>query len=100
MRDPRWRKRKPEVTLDLAIVGATYAVTTKEQAGMFGSYVIAARTSTGGWQTVGDVAGVDRLRDAEIQHEIVRSGLMTGGASNAPVPREFVRALNCDHRSW
>jgi DNA ligase-1 len=84
MRDPRWKKRKPEVTLDLAIVGATYAVTTKEQAGMFGSYVIAARTSSGGWQTVGDVAGVDRLRDAEIQHEIVRSGLMTGARIERP----------------
>jgi DNA ligase-1 len=84
MRDPRWKKRKPEVTLDLAIVGATYAVTTKESAGMFGSYVLAARTSTGGWQTVGDVAGVDRLRDAEIQHEIIRSGLMTGARIERP----------------
>jgi DNA ligase-1 len=84
MRDPRWKKRKPEVTLDLAIVGATYAVTTKETAGMFGSYVIAARTTTGGWQIVGDVAGLDRYRDAEIQHEIIRSGLMTGARIERP----------------
>lgn len=77
-RDPEWRKRKPEITLDLAVVGATMGVTTKEAAGMFGSYVIAARLPNGGFQIVGDVAGVDRFRDAEIQREILREGLMTG----------------------
>ncbi len=77
-RDPSWRKRKPEITLDLAIVGATMGVTTKESAGLFGSYVIAARRPDGSFQTVGDVAGVDRFRDAEIQREILREGLMTG----------------------
>jgi DNA ligase-1 len=53
------------------------AVTTKERAGAFGSYVIAAR-APGGFQEVGDVAGVDRERDAEIQAEILREGLLTG----------------------
>jgi DNA ligase-1 len=38
-RDPSWRKRKPEITLDLVLLGATYSVTTKETSGLFGSYV-------------------------------------------------------------
>jgi len=77
-RDPNWRKRKPEITLDLVLVGAIYAVTTKENAGLFGSYVIGARQADGSFLDVGDVAGVDRLRDAELQTEIVRNGLLTG----------------------
>jgi DNA ligase 1 len=73
-----WKKRKPEITLDLVLVGATFAVTTKEYAGVFGSYVIAARTDDNGFEIVGDVAGVDKARDQEIQIEIMRDGLMTG----------------------
>lgn len=76
-RDPSWLKRKPEITVDLVLIGAVLAVTTKEQAGAFGSYVIAARTPSG-FQDVGDVAGVDRERDAQIQQEILREGLLTG----------------------
>jgi len=83
-RDPNWKKRKPEITLDLVIVGATMAVTTKEYAGMFGSYVIAARTPEGGYEVVGDVAGVDRVREQQIQHEIMRDGLMTGKRIERP----------------
>lgn len=84
VRDPNWRKRKPQITLDLAILGATFAVTTKEHAGMFGSYVIGARKPDGGFQVVGDVAGVDRVRDAEMQHEIMREGLITGNRIERP----------------
>lgn len=83
-RDPSWRKRKPEITLDLVVLGATFAVTTKEHAGMFGSYVIAARKSDGTYQTVGDVAGVDQVRDADIQREIMREGLITGNRIERP----------------
>lgn len=83
-RDANWRKRKPEITLDLVLIGATFAVTTKEHAGTFGSYVIAARMPDGGYQFVGDVAGVDRVRDAEIQQEIMREGLMTGARIERP----------------
>ena len=32
----------------------------------------------GGWETVGDVAGVDRVREDDIQREIMRDGLLTG----------------------
>jgi DNA ligase-1 len=78
-RDPEWRKRKPAITLDLVLLGAVYAVTTKEKAGMFGSYVIGARTDDGGFEDVGDVAGVDQARDAEMQNLIMRDGLLTGG---------------------
>ncbi len=77
-RDPSWLKRKPEITLDLVLLGAVFAVTTKQNAGMFGSYVIGARSLDGGFVDVGDVAGIDRVRDAELQAEIVREGLITG----------------------
>jgi DNA ligase-1 len=83
-RDPTWMKRKPEITLDLVLLGATYAVTTKEHSGLFGSYVIGARNNQGGFEDVGDVAGVDRVRDFEIQQEIVREGLVTGRRIERP----------------
>jgi DNA ligase-1 len=77
-RDPTWLKRKPEITLDLVLLGAVFAVTSKENVGVFGSYVIGARRPDGSFEDVGDVAGIDRIRDAEIQSEIVRDGLATG----------------------
>ena len=77
-RDPSWLKRKPEVTLDLVLLGAVLAVTSKEKAGLFGSYVIGARSPEGGYDDVGDVAGVDQVRDAEIQRLIMSEGLLTG----------------------
>lgn len=84
VRDPGWAKRKPELTLDLVLLGATFAVTTKEQAGRFGSYVLGARRPDGGFEDIGDVAGVDRVRDAELQQEIVREGLFTGRRIERP----------------
>lgn len=83
-RDPTWTKRKPEVTLDLVLIGAVLAVTTKEYAGAFGSYVIAARKPDGGFDDVGDVAGLDKQRDQEIQSLIVRDGLATGKRIERP----------------
>jgi len=77
-RDPTWLKRKPLVTLDLVLLGAVFAVTEKTNAGMFGSYVIGARTPEGSFVDVGDVAGVDRLKDHQIQQEVMREGLITG----------------------
>lgn len=77
-RDPAWLKRKPAVTLDLVLLGAVLAVTTKEKTGMFGSYVIGARMPDGSFEDVGDVAGVDTVRDMEIQQLIMTEGLMTG----------------------
>jgi DNA ligase-1 len=77
-RDPSWLKRKPEITLDLVLLGAVFAVTEKKTAGAFGSYVIGARTPDGGFEDVGDVAGVDVVRDRQIQAEVMREGLITG----------------------
>lgn len=78
-RDPEWRKRKPEITLDLVLLGAVFAVTEKKTTGTFGSYVIGAlgpdRVT---FADVGDVAGVDQVKDREIQAEIMRDGLITG----------------------
>src|SRR5690606_28679187 len=77
-RDPNWLKRKPEITLDLVLLQGIFSVTTKEKAGMFGSFAIGARTPDGGFIDVGDVAGVDQHRDREIQAEVMRNGLSTG----------------------
>jgi DNA ligase-1 len=77
-RDPSWLKRKPEVTLDLVLLGAVLAVTTKENVGRFGSYVIGARAADGSFVDVGDVAGVDKERDLVIQQDIFRDSLFTG----------------------
>jgi len=84
MRDPSWRKRKPEITLDLVLLGAVYAVTSKDNAHLFGSYVIGARTAEGTFEIVGDVAGLDRVRDQQIQQEIMRDGLLTGRRIERP----------------
>lgn len=77
-RDPNWLKRKPEITLDLVLLQGIFSVTTKQKAGMFGSFAIGARTPDGGFIDVGDVAGVDQHRDREIQAEVMRNGLITG----------------------
>lgn len=79
-RDPNWVKRKPEITLDLVITGGTMAVTSKEKAGMFGSYVISARSPNGPdpYEIVGDVAGLDVARDRQIQNDVMQRGLLTG----------------------
>lgn len=84
VRDPTWAKKKPEITLDLVLLGGVFAVTSKQSAGMFGSYVIAARRDDGSFEDVGDVAGVDRVRDQEIQQEIMREGLLTGRRIERP----------------
>ncbi|NVB41353.1 hypothetical protein G6O69_26180 [Pseudenhygromyxa sp. WMMC2535] len=77
-RDPNWLKRKPEITLDLVLLEGILSVTSKQKAGMFGSFAIGARMPDGSFVDVGDVAGVDQHRDRELQAEIMRSGLMTG----------------------
>jgi DNA ligase-1 len=45
---------------------------------MFGSYVIAAKQTDGTFLDVGDVAGVDRAKDQQIQETIMKEGLITG----------------------
>jgi DNA ligase-1 len=77
-RDPTWLKRKPAITLDLVLLGAVFAVTRKATAGTFGSFVIGAKNADGGFTDVGDVAGLAKARDADIQAQIMRAGLITG----------------------
>ena len=72
------------MTLDLVLLGAILAVTSKENAGRFGSYVIGAKNAEGTFDDVGDVAGLDRVRDAEIQGQIMREGLITGRRVERP----------------
>lgn len=83
-RDPAWAKRKPEITLDLVLLGAVFAVTSKENVGVFGSYVIGAKNAAGGFDIVGDVAGLDKARDQQVQGEIMRLGLLTGRRIERP----------------
>ncbi|MGE0431282.1 MAG: hypothetical protein AB7S36_03395, partial [Planctomycetota bacterium] len=83
-RDPEWTKRKPAITLDLTLLAAVYAVTSKERAGLFGSYVIGALAPDGSFEDMGDVAGLDQVRDAEIQAVIMREGLLTGRRIERP----------------
>lgn len=83
-RDPSWSKRKPQITLDLVLLGAVYAVTTKQNAGVFGSYVIGAKNADGGYDYVGDVASMDQLRDGQVQQQILRDGLLTGKRIERP----------------
>ncbi len=83
-RDPSWIKRKPEITLDLVLLGGVLAVTTKEKAGMFGSYVVGAKNDQGSFDIVGDVAGFDKVRDQHIQSEVMRLGLLTGKRIERP----------------
>lgn len=77
-RDPAWRKRKPEETLDLVLLAGVFAVTEKTNTALFGSFAIGALARDGGFVDVGDVAGVDRATDNELQATIVREGLITG----------------------
>lgn len=83
-RDKGWKKRKPEITLDLVILAAMQTVTTKQTSGMFGSYVVGARNADGGYEIIGDVAGIDRVREQNIHREILRDGLMTGERVERP----------------
>ena len=83
-RDPDWTKRKPAITLDMVLLAAVYAVTSKERAGLFGSYVIGSLAGDGSFEDMGDVAGLDQMRDAEIQQTIMREGLLTGRRIERP----------------
>jgi DNA ligase-1 len=76
-RDGDWAKRKPEITLDLVLLAAVHSISSREKGPMFGSYVLGMRDGVG-FVEVGDVAGLDRYRDGEIQNLIMRGGLLTG----------------------
>ena len=58
-RDRAWLKMKPEITLDLALIGAFFSMGSGGARG-FGSYLLGARGEGGEMVEVGEVAGVDR----------------------------------------
>lgn len=77
-RDPLWIKRKPEETLDVVLLGATFAANDRHR-GAFGSYVLGALNESGtDYDDIGDVDGVDGEKDQRIQELILRNSLMTG----------------------
>lgn len=59
------------------LLGATFSVDTT-RVGAFGSYIVEALSPDGSFKDIGDVDGVDREKDAQIQELIVRHGLLTG----------------------
>lgn len=80
-RSPYWRKKKPEISLELVLTGAFWG----EQAGktpgrFFDSYVVSCRRNdnSGGWQELGTVAGVDTAQTQSLVYEIQRQQLLTG----------------------
>lgn len=75
-RDANWLKRKEEITLDLVLLGGTFAASERHP-GMFGSFILGAKSDEG-FEDIGDVDGVDRVKDSQIQELIYHYGLLTG----------------------
>ncbi len=82
-RDRAWMKMKPEVTLDLALIGAFYSMGSGGARG-FGSYLLGARDATGGMVEVGEVAGVDREGTLSIAGTIASQALLDGRSIERP----------------
>jgi DNA ligase-1 len=101
-RDRAWMKMKPEITLDLALVGAFYSMGSGGARG-FGSFLLGARPSstsspgrggigpseapergTGEMVEVGEVAGIDREGTLALASTIASHGLLTGRTIERP----------------
>ncbi|MBN2368965.1 MAG: ATP-dependent DNA ligase [Vicinamibacteria bacterium] len=82
-RDRAWMKMKPEITLDLALIGAFYSMGSGGARG-FGSYLLGARSGGGEMLEVGEVAGVDREGTLAITQTIAAHGLLSGRAIERP----------------
>jgi DNA ligase-1 len=78
-----WMKMKPEITLDLALIGAFHSMGSGG-ARVFGSYLLGAKGEQGEVVEVGEVAGVDRERTLEITMGIASQGLLTGQKLERP----------------
>ncbi len=78
-RSPYWKKKKPELSLELVVTGAFWG----ESAGVtsapriFDSYVVSCREPQG-WHELGTVAGVDAQQTQSLVWEIQRNQLLTG----------------------
>jgi len=82
-RDRAWMKMKPEITLDLALVGAFYASGSGGARG-FSSYLLGAKGTEGETVEVGEVAGVDREGTLAIAAAVASQGLLTGRSIERP----------------
>jgi DNA ligase-1 len=82
-RDRAWLKMKPEITLDLALIGAFFSMGSGGARG-FGSYLLGARGEGGEMVEVGEVAGVDREGTIAIASAIAANGLLTGRRIERP----------------
>jgi DNA ligase 1 len=82
-RDRAWMKMKPEITLDLALIGAFYSMGSGGARG-FGSYLLGARDAGGTMIEVGEVAGVDREGTLVIAGTIAAQGLCDGRSIERP----------------
>lgn len=97
-RDRAWLKMKPEITLDLALVGAFFSMGSGGARG-FGSYLLGARGDGGEMVEVGEVAGVDREGTLAIASAIAGHGLLTGrpierpGATGSKIGAALVPAI-------
>ncbi len=97
-RDRAWLKMKPEITLDLALVGAFFSMGSGGARG-FGSYLLGARGEGGEMVEVGEVAGVDREGTLAIASAIAAHGLLTGrrierpGATGSKIGAALVPAI-------
>jgi DNA ligase-1 len=76
-RDRAWLKMKPEITLDLALIGGFFSMGSGGARG-FGSYLLGARGAKGEMVEVGEVAGVDREATLSIASAIASQGLLDG----------------------
>jgi DNA ligase-1 len=80
-RERTWMKLKPELTLDLTLIGGFYTMGGGGARG-FGSYLLGARGEDGQssnilWEA-GDVAGVDQERTQAIVSTLFAQGLLSG----------------------
>jgi DNA ligase-1 len=82
-RDRAWMKMKPEITLDLALIGAFYSLGSGGARG-FGSYLLGARGRADDVVEVGEVAGVDREATLAIAGAIASQGLLVGRSIERP----------------
>jgi DNA ligase-1 len=76
-RERSWMKMKPELTLDLVLIGGFYTMGSGGARG-FGSYLLGARGEGQQVVEVGDVAGVDQQRTQSIVSTLFAQGLLTG----------------------
>jgi len=80
LRSDSWTKKKPEITLDLAITGALYTTSQDGPGATFGTYLVSALAEGPSLVEVGRVQGLGALDSARLVQSILDDGLLTGRA--------------------